>query len=156
MLEYEYSFKVKELKPYIEYCIKNGFEKVEQSSQVRILYTSKNKILARITTKECDGKIKTVLDFKDEDGSEKVLKALRETIPLELKESDMESVRSILDILGYKKYKELIRKRIVYKKDKAIFEIDDYLSPEIMHVVAIEGEKNQVDKIYNDINKKIN
>ena len=62
---------------------------------------------------------------------------------------------SILDILGYFKHKELNRKRIVYKKGNITFEIDDYILPEIMHVIAIEGKKEEVDKIFLDISEKI-
>ena len=36
--EYEYSFKVKDIKPYIDYCINNDYEKTGESSQTRILY----------------------------------------------------------------------------------------------------------------------
>jgi hypothetical protein len=70
-------------------------------------------------------------------------------------EENKESIMSILDILGYKIKKELVRKRYVYVKDKVKFEIDDYTSPEIMHVVAIEGEKEQVDKIYNKVKEML-
>lgn len=29
--------------------------------------------------------------------------------------------------------------------------MDDYTKPEIMHVVAIEGDKDEVTKVYNEI-----
>jgi len=154
-MEYEYSFKVEDIKPYINYCEENSFEKVKEFNQTRILYISDNKILARITTQEENGSIKTVLDFKDDNDSEEILKVSRETIPLVVTDENKEAVMSMLEIFGYKIKKELIRKRYVYKKDKVIFEIDDYTSPEVMHVIAIEGEKEQVDKIYNDIKEKI-
>lgn len=150
-MEYEYSFKVDNIKPYINYCEENGFEKVKEYNQTRILYTSNNNILARITTQEENGVTNTVLDFKDANDSDEILKVSRETIPLVINEDNKESISSILDILGYTIKKELIRKRCVYKKDEVIFEIDDYTSPEIMHVVAIEGKKEQVDKVYNEI-----
>jgi adenylate cyclase class IV len=155
MIEYEYSFKVDKLEPYIKYCLELGFEKVEESSQIRTLYRNENKILARITTKETNGVSVTNIDFKDEDDSEKLLKVSRETIPLEIDNKNKYSIMSILDILGYFKHKELNRKRIVYEKGNIIFEIDDYTLPEIMHVIAIEGKKEEVDKIFLDISEKL-
>lgn len=154
-MEYEYSFKVEDIKPYINYCEENGFEKFKEFNQTRVLYITDNKILARITTQEENGIIKTVLDFKDDNDSDEILKVSRETIPLVVTDENKEAVMSMLDIFGYKVKKELIRKRYVYKKDKVIFEIDYYISPEIMHVIAIEGEKEQVDKVYNEIQNKL-
>ena len=154
-MEYEYSFKVDDIKPYINYCKENGFEKVKEFNQIRTLYISHNKILARITTQEENGIKKSILDFKDDNDSDEILKISRETIPLKVTEENKESIMSILDILGYKIKKELVRKRYVYVKDKVKFEIDDYTSPEIMHVVAIEGEKEQVDKIYNKVREML-
>ena len=150
-MEYEYSFKVNDINPYINYCIEKGFEKIKEYNQTRTLYTSNNNILARITSQEENGVINTVLDFKDDNDSDEILKVSRETIPFNVNEDNKESISSILDILGYKIKKELIRKRYVFKKDNVIFEIDDYTSPQIMHVVAIEGEKEEVDKVYNEI-----
>lgn len=154
MIEYEYSFKVKMLEPYINYCKDSGFIKIEESFQKRVLYTNKNKILARITTKEINKKKTTTLDFKDENNSNEILKTSRETIPLNITEENIPAIISILDILGYIEYKALNRKRLVYKKDNITFEIDNYTSPETMYVVAIEGDKSKVDKIYFDIIKK--
>lgn len=150
-MEYEYSFKVNDVKPYIVYCKENGFERVKEYNQTRTLYTCGNNILARITTQEENGSINEILDFKDDNDSDEVLKVSRETIPLVVNRDNKEAVMSMLDIFGYKVKKELIRKRYVYKKDNVMFEIDDYTSPEIMHVIAIEGEKEQVDKIYKEI-----
>ena len=123
-MEYEYSFKVNDIKPYINYCKENG-------------------------------SINIVLDFKDDNDSDEVLKVSRETIPIVINDDNKEAIMSMLDIFGYKIKKELIRKRYVYKKEDTIFEIDDYTSPEIMHVIAIEGKKEQVDKVYNEV-KEIN
>ena len=150
-VEYEYSFKVNDIEPYINYCIEKGFEKIKEYNQIRTLYTCNNNILARITTQEEKGVTSIVLDFKDDNDSDEILKVSRETIPLVVNKQNKESIYSILDILGYKVKKELIRKRYEYKKDNVIFEIDNYTSPEIMHVVAIEGLKEQVDKVYNEI-----
>ena len=156
MIEYEYSFKVESLEPYIKYCEEQGYEKVSFESQVRELFTSTNNILARITTKNTSGVVKTFLDFKDDDDSDEILKCSRETIPLEVTAENRKSINSILDILNYKKIKHLDRKRVIYKKGNVLFEIDNYFSPEVMYVVAIEGEKEAVDKVYKDISKRVN
>ena len=37
MTEYEYSFKVEEIDPYIEYCKNNGYEIIEKTNQSRTL-----------------------------------------------------------------------------------------------------------------------
>lgn len=155
MEEYEYSFKVTDLKPYIEYCENNNYEKKEETSQTRILYKNINKTMARITTKEKNGNKKTVLDFKDDNEADTTLKVCRESLPLEIFESNKEAVESILDILGYEIKKTLIRKRVVYCKEDIIFELDDYSSPEIMYVVGIEGQKEKVDKVYNELRELI-
>ena len=149
--EYEYSFKVKDIKPYIDYCINNDYEKTGESSQTRILYRNINKTMARMTTKENNGKKKTVLDFKDDNESSEVLKISRETIPLVINDENKEAIDSILDMLEYRKDKALIRNRFVYEKNNVTFEIDEYTSPEIMYVVAVEGKKSEVDKFYKEI-----
>lgn len=156
MIEYEYSFKVKNLEPYIKFCESEGYEKESEAFQIRELFTSNNGVLARITTKNTKNGEKTVLDFKDENDSEEILKNSRETIPLTITNDTREAINSILNILGYKKIKHLDRKRTVYKKRNVTFEIDNYSSPEIMYVVAIEGEKEEVDKVYNIIKQTIN
>ena len=51
MKEYEYSFKVSSLNPYIDYCKKNNFEFVEETNQSRTIYRNSNKTIARITIK---------------------------------------------------------------------------------------------------------
>ena len=150
-MEYEYSFKVDSLDEYKEYCEENGYEKRLEYDQVRELFTSDNKVLARITTTKTGENTDVFLDFKDDDDSDKVYKESRETIPLKVTDENRGAIDSILNILGYKKKKHLVRKRYVYKKGKVKFEMDDYTKPEIMHVVAIEGDKDEVTKVYNEI-----
>ncbi len=150
-MEYEYSFKVDSLDEYKKYCEENGYEKRLEYDQVRELFTSDNKILARITTTKTENNIDIFLDFKDDDDSDKVYKESRETIPLKVTDENRGAIDSILNILGYKKKKHLVRKRYIYKKGKVKFEMDDYTKPEIMHVVAIEGDKDEVTKVYNEI-----
>ncbi len=156
MKEYEYSFEVESIDPYIDYCIKEGYEKTDDTSQTRTLYRNVNKTMARITTKEKNGNKKTLLDFKDDNQADEILKVCRESLPLEVTDENKEAVDSILDFLEYKKDKVLIRNRVVYKKGNVTFEIDKYDSPDVMFVVAIEGEQEAVDKVYNFIKENIN
>ena len=151
MKEYEYSFKVLDILPYIEYCKNNEYILKEKTSQTRVLYRNINKIMARITNKKKGDVKKIILDFKDDNKSEDVLKVSRETLPLEISDSNLDAIYSILDMLEYKKDITLIRDRIVYEKDNVTFELDIYSSPEKMYVVAIEGKKDKVDNVYNSL-----
>ena len=56
----------------------------------------------------------------------------------------------MLEILELNETKKLVRKRYVYIYNNVVFEIDKYTTP-VMNVVAIEGEKEAVDKVYNDL-----
>ena len=155
MLEYEYSFKVKDIEPYIDYCVSNNYIKTLDNEQNRKLYINDSGIMARLTT-ELNGDNETVyLDFKTDNDSNELLKKSLESIPMVVDNSNEKSVLSILEILNYKLKKELIRKRVVYEKNNVKFEIDSYLKPEIFYVVGIEGEKNEVDKIYNEVTTNI-
>lgn len=147
--EYEYSFKVKSIVPFIEYCENNNYNKIEESNQTRILYKKDDKTMARITIKKENGNTKKLLDFKDDNMSEKILIERRETLPIVFE--DEKAIISIMDFLGYKKNIKLERSRCVYKKNGIIFEIDSYNSPEFMFVVAIEGKNREVDKTYSEI-----
>ena len=149
-MEYEYSFKVDNLDKYINYCKNNNYELVEETSQIRILYKNNNGTIARITTKEKNNIKNTYLDFKDDNDSDDILKVSRETIPLEVTDDNKKAVLSILEMLEYKKNKTLIRNRVVYKKDGVTFEIDNYIEPK-MKVIAIEGIKEEVDIVYNEL-----
>lgn len=155
MKEYEYSFKVKNLDPYIEYCDKEEYKKISMNQQTRDWYQNNSKINARVTTNIIDGVEELIVDFKEEDNSDAIFKNTRESLPLSIDSSNLESLNSILDILGYKKTVHINRTRIVYQKDNVKFEIDKYVEPEIMNVVAIEGEKEQVDEVYQFINENI-
>ncbi len=146
MEEYEYSFEVKDLKPYIEYCLKNDYKLKSASKQKRVLYRNQNKTLARITYEETDGKVSRKLDFKDDKLNDSDLIIRRETLPIEFE--DEKAVFSILEFLNYKEDNSLIRERQNYEKNGVKFEIDSYIFPRKTYVVAIEGDKQQVDKVY--------
>jgi adenylate cyclase class IV len=155
MKEYEYSFKVKNIDHYIKYCQDNDFQLESESYQIREVFKNKNKILARITTDIKNNKKICVLDFKDDNEKDVLLKEAKESLPLTVNKNNYEAVLSILEILGYYKDIVLKRNRLTYIKESIKFEIDEYMEPEKCFVVAIEGDKELVDYTYNDICKKI-
>ena len=145
MQEYEYSFKTDDITKYIDYCKNNDYELKAETKQTRTLYRNSNKTMARITINDD----KMFLDFKEDNLNDDILKVRKETKPLEF--NDIDTIKSILDFLDYKKDITLIRKRIIYEKGNVKFEIDKYESPEVYNVVAIEGEKEVVDKVYKEL-----
>lgn len=151
--EYEYSMKVKDIKPFINYCKKNNYNLINKTTQKRVLYRNDNKILARVTTIQEDKSKNIFLDFKDENESDDTLKISRESGKIDVT-GKMNFVNAVLSMLEFDFYKELDRVRYVYTKDKIIFEIDEYLKPE-MKVVGIEGNKEEVDKIYKVLENEI-
>ncbi len=150
--EYEYSFYVKEIEPYIQYCEKNDYKKTSEGNQIRELYKNGNKILARITKNYTKGNEKIFFDLKDENETEDTLKICRESGEIEVT-NNMEFVNSLLEMLKFKLHKKLTRKRYVYEKDNVKFEIDDYKVPKAK-VVAIEGDKLEVDEVYSEIKNR--
>ena len=62
-------------------------------------------------------------------------------------QSDYSTIESILKTLEFKLVADNIRTRYVYKKNEIKFEIDDYKIPKAQ-VVAIEGNKEEVDQLY--------
>lgn len=146
MKEYEYSFEVKSLSPYIKYCEENGYFLKDKNKQSRTIYRNSNKTMARITINESNEKVTKQLDFKDDILSNDVLIERKESMALDF--ADDEAVNSILEFLNYRKDNTLIRTRIVYEKNGIKFELDDYQEPRKAFVVAIEGEKSKVDKEY--------
>ena len=132
---------------------KIGYTKEKENIQTRVLYKNPYSVLARITTQENKDKVVTSINFKDENESADILKTSRETSSLNITEENKEFIMSMLDMLEFNKFKTLKRKRYVYTKNNAKFEIDEYSAPEEMYVVAIEGEKEEVDSIYEEVNK---
>ena len=145
-MEYEYSFEVKSLDKYIEYCENNNYKKVSQKKEKRIIYRNENKTIARITIEDDKD---ALLDFKDDILNGEVLIERRETPKLYIK--DMDTVLKILEFLKYNKDNVLDRERIVYKKGGVTFELDSYSEPRKSYAVAIEGEKEEVDKVYKEL-----
>lgn len=58
-------------------------------------------------------------------------------------------------MLDFEKASDLYRTRRVYEKNGVTFEIDDYTIP-VMHVIAIEGEREKVDCLYLELKNKFN
>ena len=148
-IEYERSFKVASVKPYIEYCEENGFVLEEIVEQNRVVFENKfsNNIIARITTETKDGVAVTVFDCKNVGKRESNLKVSSESIPLVVTNENKEKIFSILETLDFFEAANNLRKRYVYSKGNVKFEIDEYIRPQT-NVIAIEGEQNLVEDIY--------
>lgn len=148
--EYEYTFKVSSLKPFFEYCQKNGFIFIDKFQQTRTIYRNKNKTMARITVSENLNGVTKELDFKEDNLVENaIVKKLRESLPLKYESDD--SIFSILEFLQYKKDNTMIRNRYIYEKQNVKFELDEYKYPEQSLIVAIEGKQDVVDEIYIEV-----
>ena len=152
--EYEYSFKVNDITPFIDYCINNNYELKNEYKQTRTLYKNGGKVMARITKNVYKDSEVEILNFKDDDLSDSVLKVSRESKDLIINDENRDFVKSLLEILELNDIKKLVRKRYVYIYQNVIFEIDKYTIP-FMNVVAIEGKKEEVDKVYNDLKSVI-
>lgn len=148
--EYEYSFKVKEIREFIQYCISNEYEKKKEYLQTRILYKNGGPVMARVTENIYDEKSEKVLSFKDDNLNDNTLKISRESKDLIVNEGNQEFVDSLIEILDLNNKKVLKRKRYVFEKNNVKFEIDEYIEP-VMNVVAIEGLQEEVDVVYNQL-----
>ena len=150
--EYEYSFVVNDLTKYFDYCKEHKFKFVDKFEQTRVIYRKPNKTMARITINKYDNYQKKFLDFKEDNLVEgEVLKELKESLPIEF--TDDKAIESILEFLGYVKDNSMKKIRTIYEKKDAKFEFDEYILPKAAKVVAVEGNKDIVDKIYNEIKK---
>lgn len=153
--EYEYSFKVKDIKEFIQYCVLNEYEKKEEYLQTRILYKNGGPVMARITENIYNDYVQKVLNFKDDNLNDNILKVSRETKDLVINDDNQEFVDSLIEILDLANKKVLKRKRYVFEKNSVKFEIDEYIEP-VMNVVAIEGLQEEVDAVYNELEETIN
>ena len=66
MREYEYSFNVESLHPYMEYCQNNNYTMRSHADQERTIYRGPNKTIARVTVNVSDGVETKTLDFKED------------------------------------------------------------------------------------------
>ena len=158
MEEYEYSFNVLDIQPYLNYCKQNGYILKSIKKQNRKVYEcveSRSKI-ARITIIWDDmGNAETVLDFKNVTKNKDDLKVSNESQTLKVTDENRDAILSILETLNFKQSADNTRTRYVYVSNDIKFEIDDYLSPN-KPVVALEGKKSIVDKAYLEICKLFN
>ncbi|HIS90037.1 MAG TPA: hypothetical protein IAC20_00050 [Candidatus Faecisoma merdavium] len=153
--EYEYSLKVKDVSEFIKYCNDNNYVKEDEYLQTRTLFKNGGPVMARITENEINGKVEKILNFKDDNLNDNTLKISRESKDLIVTSENEEFVESLLQILDLNNKKVLKRKRYVFVKEYVKFEIDEYLEP-IMNVIAIEGIKEEVDKVYESLSELIN
>ena len=149
MEEYEYSFAVKDITPYIEFCDNNGYEKVSVLKQNRVVYENKNlgNIIARITTTMLEGEETVVFDCKSIAVGDGNLKVSEESKEIIVTNENRDVILSMLEALGFCIVANNTRTRYDYKKGSVKFEIDDYIDPN-MKVVAIEGERELVNTVY--------
>ena len=148
--EYEYSFKVRTIEPFIEYCVNNNYELKKEYVQTSTLYKNGGKVMARITKNVYESEEIEILNFKDDNLNDNVLKVSRESKDLRINDENRDFVTSLLEILELNEAKKLIRKRFVFKKNNVIFELDKYTTP-VMNVVALEGLQDEVDNVYNEL-----
>ena len=157
MKEYEHSFKVESILPYLEYCKEKGYTELDSVTQNRVVYENSNSdhIIARITTETVGGKEITVFDCKNVGSKRKDLNISSESIPMELTEETKKIVLSMLEVLEFYVAADNLRTRYIFIKEGVTFEIDDYKRPQTQ-VVAIEGKEEAVEKVYKEILSKIN
>ena len=149
MIEYEYNFKVDDISVVTKFCEKDGFVLVSKTSENRVVFENKQnrKIISRLTTTFGESDEVTVWDFKNVGKNDNLLKVSMESETMKLDEAGIKIARSMLEVMDFEKSADNLRTRYVFEKGDVKFEIDDYTRPQ-MKVVAIEGEKSQVDKVY--------
>lgn len=149
MVEYEYNFKVDDISVVTKFCEENEFVLVSKTSENRVVFENKQnrKIISRLTTTFGESKKVTVWDFKNVGKNDNLLKVSKESEAMVLDESGIKIARSMLEVMDFEQSADNLRTRYVFEKGDVKFEIDDYTRPQ-MKVVAIEGEKSQVDKVY--------
>ena len=145
-MEYEYCYKVSDLKEYLEY-IKN-YDFKETYKENRVIYrNNENNTISRITYKND----LMFLDFKENKISDNDLIERKESKTIKF--DDLENCEDILNFLNYKKDNTIIRNRSIYQGDKIKFEIDEYLEPEKAFVLSFEGDKNTCDFVNKELEK---
>lgn len=154
MIEYEYNFKVEDIDKVLKYCQEHGYELVSKTMQNRVVYENRHnrKIISRITTTVKGGKTERVIDFKNVNNNDGLVKQSMESLPMSLNNKSMEIVKSMLEVMDFEQSADNLRTRYVHEKGSVTFEIDDYTRP-LMKVVAIEGEKAEVDRVYSELMK---
>lgn len=147
-MEYEYSFNVKDIRGYVDYCKEHSYELMSDTRQIRTIYRN-NGLMARITQDIAHNKKIYTLDFKEDKLNNNDLIIRKESKKIVF--DNISNCENILEFLEYKKDNTLDRTRYVYEKGNVEFEIDIYSKPTKTFVVAIEGKKNEVDKVFSDL-----
>ena len=152
MIEYEYSIRAKTIKPFIEYCERNDYKFISKTEENRIVFENKanRDIIARITTTKSGDEEICLFDFKNKSVGDATFKIAKESLPLQIRKDDIYVIKNMFDVIGFEQSADNLRTRYVYEKDGVKFEIDKYSRPE-MNIIGIEGDKNKVDKTYNDL-----
>lgn len=151
MEEYEHSFKVTSITPFIEFCNEHSYKQISVSTQNRKVYESAYNphLISRLTINKMEDKTTTYFDFKLS-GKEIDGKKLSQESETLLVTDEMQSfVASTLEILSFKLVADNFRTRYVFANDDIIFEIDDYTTPN-MKVLAVEGNKDKVEYLCNN------
>ena len=157
MIEYEYSIRAKSVQPFIDYCQQNGYRFVSKSKENRQVFENveNRKIISRITITD-NGKGNVCLfDFKNNCTGSDTFKVAKESQTLQINIEDIEIVKNMLTTIGFEQVADNLRTRYVYVKDGIKFEIDEYVRPK-MNVIGIEGKKEIVDKVYQEIKENAN
>lgn len=71
----------------------------------------------------------------------------KESEAMVLDELGIKIARSMLEVMDFEQSAYNLRTRYVFEKGDVKFEIDDYIRPQ-MKIVATEGDKAQVDEVY--------
>ncbi len=149
-MEYEYCYKVSNLKEYLKY-IESKYKFIEKYKETRVIYRNKNNTIARITHKNED----MYLDFKENKISNDDLIIRKESKTIKF--DNLDNCENILEFLDYKKDNSMTRYRSIYKGRGIKFEIDEYIEPEKSYAVSFEGSKKTCDKVneeFQELNKK--
>ncbi len=152
MKEYERSFKAEDVGPYIDYCRNHGYKEVKVVEQNRVVYQNKlmEHVIARITTDLSGGKKKIIFDAKNINNKSISLKVSEESEPVEITEQMLSSINSLLKVMNFYVSADNLRTRYVYERGKVKFEIDKYTRPE-MNIIAIEGDEEEVEKVFREL-----
>ena len=121
-MEYEYCYKVDDLKEYINYLNEN-YKYVDSYEERRTIYRNSNNTNARITLK----KGLYTLDFKENkiNNDDLIIRKESKSITFD----NLNNCEDILSFLDYKKDNSMYRIRTIYEGDNVKFEIDEYLEP---------------------------
>lgn len=138
-MEYEYCYKVDDLKDYLSY-IENNYKFQEKYHEERIIYRNKDKI-ARISSR--NGEI--FLSFKENKISDSDLTVRKES--MEIKVDSLKKCEDILKFLDYKKDNVITRIRSVFVGEGIKFEVDEYMKPEKSFILSFEGKKRVCDAL---------